>query len=308
MNRAMAIEIYKARNCSVRMFSLFLVLVLTLLIGVQLQPQLALNRFLLKYVVCVASDYAANSEACTESAVTWDDLAHLLQNAKQTNIAFWAGHYVLCQQGDESRVVTLWRPIAREAVFRIFASASLFECGEIEPIAIARRLNASTSTVDYFTANQLLSAGQPDQAAVYYERALQRDDFDKRLPGKEKSFWALARHHINHQNWDQAISILESSLLVCRDCWTSHYLMGLSHRNSGGTSEIIIHHLAEAQRLNPRWGGTYRILLEELIAAQRYAEAKAVVQQGLIFVSPKTDTYQYLLEIQKQLPDNIAPS
>lgn len=302
----MPIEMYQVHNRSVRIFLLSLVLMLTLFTGVQLRPRLALNRFLVKYVVCVANDYAENNQACTESKIAWDGFAHLLQDATQTNIAFWSGHYALCQQTNEARAVALWQPIAREVVFRIFASASLFECGEVDPIALARKLDASTSTVDYFVANQLLSAGQPEQAAAYYERALAKDDFDERLPGKDESFWALARYYINRKNWEQAIPILESGLLVCRDCWIGHYLLGKSYLLSGETSETIIYHLTEAQRLNPRWGGIYRILLEELIAAQRYAEAKAIAQQGLTFVSAKTDTYQYLLEILKHLPENTT--
>jgi len=301
----MVIEMYKAHNRIMSIFPLALMLALMFLIGVQLQPQLFLNRFLLKYVPCIASDYTPNSEACRESKDTWNSFARLLQDSTQTNIAFWSGHYALCQQEDVSRALALWQPIAKEVLFRIFASASLFECGEVDPIAIARSLKVSTSTVDYFIANELLSADQRDQAAIYYERALQRDDFDERLPGKEESRWALAQYHINHQNWERAISILESGLLVCRsNCWTGHYLLGISYLRSGGTPEIIIYHLAEAQRLNPRWGGTYRTLLEELIAEQRYTEAKAIIQQGINFVSPSTDTYQYLLEIQKQLSKN----
>ena len=292
----------EVRNGVVRKGVLIVTLILMIFAMVQWYPQLLLNRFLVSYVTCFASDCVSSSQSCAESLAIWNIPIQFSTKSTQENVAFWVGHYALCQQGDQSTALEFWRPSAKEVVFRVLSFQRLFNCCKVQAVAIARSLNVSTSTVDYFAANQLLSEGRADEAAIYYERALQTDDFDERLPGREESFWSLARYHINQSNWEQAIPILESGLKTCNECWIGHYLLGISYLRSDGSSDVIIQHLAEAQRLNPRWSGVYPILIEELISTQRYAEAKDVALQGVHFLSPMSDTYQYLLEALEQLP------
>ena len=146
-------------------------------------------------------------------------------------------------------------------------------------VAAARALGVAKADSDRFIGSELLAAGQPQQALVYFERSV------KNHPGDPEALKSLASTLLVVGRVDDAIDRLRDVLEIAPIDSQAHHNLGTALFEQGRLTEAMAH-LEKAVEWNPDLAEAHFVLALCLRKAGRPIEANRHVRRAVLLKPP----------------------